>query len=410
MKTYILPIWVKTANLHPAIGLAAKHGYTYWPTILAQNPIISTDNRLSYFQNSEKKARNLRTVTTTGKYIKRHFPKIQDHILRDIVAKTEHNLIILDNSDDMVNAVINGPFSCMSGNKFSADKYHPYRAYDPVYGWKMAIRKSGDRIVARAILHNDTFVRCFASTGENNDYASGADNILEALLIDNGYTKLSGYKLGAKLARIEFNNGELVGPYIDGCNDNGVDMGDYLKLSSQGDIEFNNTSGRASNDSAFETCSDCGCRMHSDDAHCTGDDYVCESCIDEYFYVESTRVNGRYVGDYYVRMNDTIVTIEGDRFCENNYSDHYIVELKDGRYTHMDNAIMCEVTNDYYHQDDIGTEIFHCTDTEDYRSCDYWQCTESLCYYSDDIEPHTLENGMLVHPDTLADVDTIEMF
>ncbi len=411
MKTYILPIWVKTTTLHPAIALAAKHSYTYWPTILAQNPIISTDNRLAYFQNSEKKSRNLRTVTTTGKYIKRHFPKIADHTIRDIVSKTEHNLIIIDNLDDIIDAVINGPYSCMSGNKFD-NQYHPYRVYDPVFGWKLAIRKSGTKIVARAILHNDTFVRCFASTDDNQTYANGADNILESLLTDKGYTKLSGYKLGAKLAKIEKYNGDLVGPYMDGCNDCAVDMGSYLKLQSSGDIELNNTTGLATNDNNHMTCDDCGARMHDDDSQGIGDDghCVCDSCINDYFYVSETKIGNRWVGGYYVAMNDTIVTIEGDRFDENNYREFDIIELQDGTYTHMDNAISCEVTGDYYHTDDIGTEIVYCDDIETYQSCDYWQCSETDKYYSDDCESHTLENGNLVHPDCVADNETIELF
>ena len=108
-------------RLHPAIDDAIYYWESRnWQELLLEWPHVSeTDaNRLAYTRDERSGVDNRQVVTTIGKYLTRHFPDMPDHVVRDYVARFTYDgdISITTNLDEMVNAVIEGPSSCMSRN------------------------------------------------------------------------------------------------------------------------------------------------------------------------------------------------------------------------------------------------------------------------------------------------------
>ena len=181
-----------------------------------------------------------RTVTTIGRYIRRHWPEAKDHEIRDVTALAETNgVTITYDMDEMIDAVQDGPASCMqwveaglSGTWYmTGEQYpdgdddependittvHPYHAYDPELGWGMAVRKEGSRIVARALVYEKDGVKCFVrSYGEDSDGYSGSDVAIDAYLKHKGYEYLDAWPEGVKLKAVKHEGGDWCVPYVD---------------------------------------------------------------------------------------------------------------------------------------------------------------------------------------------------
>ena len=89
-----------------------------WHLLLLEWPHIADDDhrQIAYTRDERKGEENRQTMTSVGKYLKRHFPDMSDHVLRDIVAlHTPHNVEFkfLRTTAEMVHAVDTGPYSCM---------------------------------------------------------------------------------------------------------------------------------------------------------------------------------------------------------------------------------------------------------------------------------------------------------
>lgn len=185
----------------------------------------------------EKLPQAYKTATLPGRYIRRHWPEVSDTAVRDLVAKVaaQNEVIILREMGKMIEAVNEGPYSCMAWNSsgdddqpwFMGDEghgedgeltaYHPYMAYDPSLGWAMAVRKDkyGD-IAARALVYEADGHKCFVrSYGNQSEGGTGSDVALEAYLKSQGYAYLDAWPQGSKLMYIENERGEAVVPYTD---------------------------------------------------------------------------------------------------------------------------------------------------------------------------------------------------
>ena len=184
----------------------------------------------------EKLPQAYKTATLPGRYIRRHWPAVSDAAVRDLVARiaAQNEVIILRDMGKMLEAVSEGPYSCMAwsssgcsdqpwymyDNEDSEDgltAYHPYMAYDPSLGWAMAIRKDkyGD-IAARALVYEAGGHKCFVrSYGKQGGDVTGSDVALEAYLKSQGYAYLDAWPQGSKLKYIENELGEAVVPYTD---------------------------------------------------------------------------------------------------------------------------------------------------------------------------------------------------
>jgi len=415
---FIFELCSRSHNLHSAIyDIAENHNPIDWHQLILEYPHIATDGCSVAYYRSEKDINVKSTVTRLGKYLNRHFPQAKDTVIRDIVSKYNTAGKIITDLDTIVYLMENAggdehpnfPTSCMSTD-FNV---HPYRVYDPRFGWGLAVKTTDKgQIIGRALVldngEHKCYVRAFTSS-VNSDSGFTIDSQLETWLDSQGYDYLTSWPTGAKLAKLTYRD-KIVAPYIDGHNDNCNDTGDYLTICKDGDLECSNTSGYAEEKNKH-TCSHCGDRVSADETtYIEGYDDVCENCLEcDFTYISERRVSGRYVGGNYYHNNDVIETIEGDSFPRYELLDFDIVELHNGDYTHLDNACMDYDRNEYYHTDDIGTEIVYCEDDNEYHSENYWQCNESKLYYSDNIESVELD-GELYNPENLKDKDTLELF
>jgi hypothetical protein len=177
-------------------------------------------------------------------------------------------------------------------------------------------------------------------------------------------------------------------------------------IDSDGEFACDQTGGCPTDESGdYFECEDCGDRTSDDDGYWVGrseDIRVCESCQENnYRYVYGRRGN-----QYYVHEDDAVYVDSCSDYYDQDYlSDNEIVELENGDYEQMENAV--EVDGDWYHIDD--ERICRTEDTDEFliREDGCWQCTESGNWYTDSIDFVEVD-GDKYHPDHAPDVDDEE--
>ena len=381
-----------------------------WQQLLLEWPhkSITDPNRLAYTRD-EKSAMHggdsdiKAVITTIGKYLTRHFPDAPSNLIRDIAAKYTYggSIAITKDMTEMVSAVINGPRSCMSCS-FDVmcddkEERHPYEVYDPDLGWGMVVRAEGNDVLGRCLVHESDdgkgFVRSYKRERDERSH-SGADEAIEAYLQSLGYAKWRGWPYHVRVMRYPLRRGGFLMPYIDGSNQYVDEDGDdVFRITNYDGVEATNTNGTINNHE--HTCDDCGAGFDDDDGGWTGvneENHVCQRCLEnDYTYAYSRRGN-----EYYIR-NDDVVEVNGEWYHISYLSDNGIVELHDGEYEHLDNAVYIESEDAYYHVDD--GDICYPEDGHQYELCENcWQCTESGNWYTDD-EEYVEIDGDKYHPD-----------
>jgi len=391
-----------------------------WQQLLLEWPhkSITDPNRLAYTRDersamhggdSDIKAQ----VTTIGKYLTRHFPDAPSNLIRDVAAKHTYggSIAITKDMTEMVRAVSKGPRSCMSGSFDiecdDREDRHPYEVYDPSLGWGMAVRAEGTDVLGRCLVHESEdgkgFVRSYKR--ERNEHShSGADEAIEAYLQSLGYAKWRGWPDHVRVMRYPLRRGGYLMPYIDGGSQYVDDAGvNTFRISDYDGYEATNTNGTINNHEY--TCDDCGAGFDDGDGGWTGvneENHVCQNCLEnDYTYAYSRRGN-----EYYIR-NDDVVEVGGEWYHISYLSDNNIVELHDGEYADLDNAVYVESEDAYYHVDD--DDICYAEDTGRYELReDCWCCSESGNYYTDDEESVEID-GDLYHPDHAPESAQIEL-
>lgn len=408
-----------SADLHPMINKllhdpALNIYIKDWREMVLEYPHESDldAHKVAYTQDGDKGERDIQTVTSLGKYLKRHAPAMPDHLLRDFVAlaATVHSVCkFVQTTEEMIEAVQrNKATSCMKSCHFEGND-HPYRVYAPEYGWHMAVRYEGDDMVGRAVCLNfgdeKVFVRTYRYDARED--RTTTDEVLQAWLKEQGYTHESSWPDYAKLKRIEGNNGAFVMPYLDGNNKSFSCCGTHLEINDCGDYTGGNTSGWSSG-GYDRTCEDCGDGMDDDDSYYVGmheDRIVCRNCLEgDYVYAYGRRGN-----QYYIPENDALY-VDGERYHDEYLSDNSIVELHNSDYVHIDNALF--LTNgDWVHIDDFhGGEVVELGDgSGDYAwSKDCWQCKHTDQWHEDTSERVELDDGSYVHEDYADEYQTEE--
>ena len=342
---------------------------TDWREMVLEHPHVSTEEptKLAYTRNDDHGNRDVQTRTTLGKYLKRHMPTCPDHLLRDFVAKYTIDLTAMHITFDMEQmlwVLQNGPESCM---KREWDT-HPYRTYDPMYGWGMAYRMEGDTVVSRGLVNKREmgFVRTYKRCSDGG--SSQPDLALEAWLKTQEYSHMNDWE-GCKLAAI-VSNDRYVAPYLDGSVKNVDVSSDHMVICDDGDYEADNTDGYLSENG--EICDCCDGRFHEDELIMVGEDgdeRVCESCINHNY----TWVIGYRECQYYLLDSDCNIVFVASQ-------DQYY----DARYLSDNDIVYCEDDCDYYHLDDV------------------WFCEGSGEYYTDETPSYEIE-GCLYHEDHLPD-------
>jgi hypothetical protein len=414
-------------HLHPAVVAAFNmHDPEDWQQLLLEWPhVAETDvTRLAYTRDERAGEDDRQTLTSLGKYLKQHWPNLADHHIRDFVAKyaTASSFHIERTKEAIVNAVQNGPASCM---KFDEDEEedrnqlddlgaHPYEVYDPQYGWHVATRRLGHQIVGRALLMQrdnlDSNPKYFVRTYKHKDgerYSQPDDELVQ-WLHSQGYEKRNEWK-GERLAYIKSGHSDcdFIAPYIDGGAQE-VDVDTYkqcLHITRSGEWECCNQNGTATEQSTC-SCEDCGQRISEDEQRGTGmheDHVVGGCCIDEYEHVTGRRGN-----EYYVPY-DEAVEVDGTYYDREYLSDNGIVELENGCYCSMDDAV--SVGHEWYHIDDDAVVSDHAGDYQLRNDCvelhdgewalldETWECQGSGNFYLYDDDAPVEIDGNMYHED-----------
>jgi hypothetical protein len=394
-----------------------------WQQLLLEWPHRSeTDpNRIAYTRDERSGEADRQTVTTIGKYLRRHFTHAADDLIRDVSSKYTYggSIYITGNMEDMIAAANSGPRSCMSGS-FGircADGVarHPYAVYDPELGWRMAIRKEGDEVLGRCLLwHGEcpdsgesikVFVRSYKrEVGERSH--SGTDEAIETFLRSHGYDKRVAWpdETPLQLYALYRDSDRYLMPYIDGRTQNvDIDTSDeraYIRM--HGDYEADSTAGHVGGQD--HTCADCGAGFNDDEGGVTGvheDNHVCDDCLHNNYTLAYTRRG--YTT--YIR-NDDVVYVGDDYYDVNYLSDNNIVETVDGEYIHSSDATYIESEDAYY--EDGDNRICYAEDSQQYELVDNcWKCYETGNWYTDDTDYVEID-GEKYHPDDAPEVEDDE--
>jgi hypothetical protein len=395
--------------IHAAIKLARPYD---WHQLLLEHPHVSQGDRsrIAYTQNEIKGQKNIQTVTSVGKYLNRHFP-LPDHTIRDLVARhgSAARYQFVHTTAEMIYHLHKGPGSCMVWREDRGIRCsdgvsrHPYEAYDPKYGWHMAVRIEGDETVGRALCMTSPtddkkyYVRTYARPSNNGGY-SETDNGMENWLAEQGYHKRDCWRDDERLAYHETSD-HFLAPFLDGGEKRvTIDVGNRcIVIDNDGEYVCDQTGGCPTDDAGdFFDCENCGDRTSEDDGYWVGrqeDARVCESCINN----DYTYAYGRRGNQYYVH-NDNVVYVDSQsEYYDPDYlDDNEIVELNNGEYAPLDEAV--EVDGDWYHIED--ERICRTEDTDEFLLVNdgCWQCEESGNWYTDSIDFVEVD-GKKYHPD-----------
>jgi hypothetical protein len=386
-------------TLHPAVEQAMKlTGIS--EAVLIQWPHRSLDDpkMLAYTRSEEHGVADRQTRTTPGKYLRAAFPGLKDNVLRDLVyeveAKVSDGFKFVETSEEMVQAVQQGPYSCMQWD--DGDDPHPYQCYAPRYGWSMAIRERNGEIVSRALVYagdacssdKGCYVRTYGDSGE-------AD-LLAAWLNEQGIERESSWPRGAKLAYIR-NGREGLFPYIDGNRDrvNVNASAGYMTLSDSGEHTCNNSDGTAEYED-YEQCENCDDDMSEEDMNHVGpegDTIVCDHCIRNYF----TLVTGTRRREYYVH-EEHAVEVDGEMYDADNPPKE-IVCTRDGDNAWEEDCVL--LRGEYYRTDD--PRVIWCESEGEHLLCaDAWQCAGTQKWYPRYVDPVEID-GEYFHEDDLPE-------
>jgi len=363
---WLLNLIERHPSIHPAVGAVLKDGHEpkCMKTLALACPYnsVKLPGQLAYVESIAKGEADRQTVTRPGRFIKRHFPDLADDYVRDKVALMDaegEKIEIWREGRLIVKAALEGPKSCMkwSGHDLDDWEEHPYAAYDPQYGWGVAVQMIGGRIWGRALVLDDgdnkCFVRSFYQDPDGEAY-SNSGTVIEAWLKEMGYKHVPDWPGGTRLARLDpcSSDYQFLAPYLDGSNDYVYDRGDYLEITTSGSypaIQCTSTDGGHDRVEDREECDDCGDMVESEELTWTLDGEggrVCSGCLNRYTYLS----NYGYVPDddiETVRARTTGSTISWYTNSDDGIPDDVVIDV-DGDYLHTDDAIWIESDDGYY--------------------------------------------------------------
>ena len=404
-------------DIHPAVLAAFDIAQPVdWTAVAFGWPHrpLEDENRLAYTQDIAKGDAGRATVTSIGKYLKKHWPSLADHTIREIVDKcTVTGVEIYGTAEAIIGAAQHGPYSCMQWGDTNPED-HPYSVYAPALGWAIAIRKQGAEIVSRALLYTGDrgckcFVRTYAKAVGSTSY-SQRDTKMEAHLVGQGYSHRRGWPDGAALAKVYTGKGpaDHLLPYLDGDNTCVTDAGDTFMIASE-DAGYccDRTDGTCSRvvGDTYCYCADCGEGVEQDEACGTGVDsehIVCNGCAERHY----TMVTGRRRREYFILDTEAIV-VNNEGYDPDYLEDNDIVSLESGDYAELDDAFVCAVDGEYYlceearEVQDKPDEMVHESNT--------WVCEVSDEWYSTDTCSVIDSEGRTVHPDALICGSQVEL-
>jgi hypothetical protein len=284
----------------------------------------------------------------------------------------------------------------------------------------MALRIDGGRIDGRALLQDGEYGKYFVRSFKRGDNYSYSDEQLEAWLKEQGFEHRSAYEEGTQLAYIPTSD-EFLAPYIDGGEQRvsigrmvgggvGAPQEQYLYIDPDGEYECDNTDGSPAG-GGRHCCDSCGEYFHEEDMTWVGrseDTHVCDGCrCNDYTYAYTRRGN-----EAYIHNDDAIYVESQDAYFDEDYlDDNEIVELADGEYEHMNNAVYVDSAGEWYHCDDERVVCDHngehqlhddcvCLDNGEYALTEEaFYCEGRNKWYLLDLLEPVIVDGKTYHPD-----------
>jgi hypothetical protein len=195
--------------------------------------------------------------------------------------------------------------------------------------------RTAERVLARAVVwpENKSFVRVY---GRDETMRTALITMLE----EAGFERTDDFS-GARLARIRYDNGKFVMPYIDGDAQGIDEYDDHFEITHHGQFHANETQGYISV-SRF-SCEQCGDGIDDeDDIRHVGGDHWCEHCTDLH------AIFCQYYEEYFPDTDggNTVITL--------NWRGREEVQIWSQRA--IDNAAFyCEHTERYYSDNDFNT-------------------------------------------------------
>ena len=312
------------------------------PLNAVRMPHMSVDfpGLIAYNHSVEKIERDIQSSIRFGRYLSKFYPHLSDEDVRKLVhdfeaAQVNYKLEFIPNTDpdawveayrDNVQASDSSYTSCMTEN----DSVRVY-AYPDNDLTLIILRNCDGHVVARTI--GNTKLKGYIRAYTNHEFISS--NTFISLLDKEGWSQ-NDKTLNDQKIRLEYDDGCIVCPYIDGCYDHVSVYGHYLLIGSDG-IEACNTNGTLTR---LIQCDNCGDDVDEDDIVCIndGEERVCTSCC-EYYYV-----NVR------TRRNGTVLCHRDDSCVIRCSSDEEYYFEDDMEYFNIE---MCNETHNYYFIDDM---------------------------------------------------------
>lgn len=379
----------------------SQHGdYNEWhwftkfrkPEALLHFPHVSKTHPgcIAFTQDEAKGAANIQTPMKPGRYLKQFYllsiDKYSGEGLTDNDVRTFANeflskygtmqLKFAHTPDEIEHVYLKGPNSCMSKEARRFDSsVHPTRVYgagDLAIAYLVNSDDNEEHITARVL--------CWPAK-KVYGLVYGDEDKIGALLDAQGYSNTDDMS-GAKLLRIEDDNGRIVCPYIDGDYKSVQDHGTYLRIG--GDLDAEQQDGYCGE--AGEYCSSCDSRGHDESDMTYIDDAgenVCQSCLDNNYWC------CEHSGNYYSSNATAVEMSDGVLWCQDAFeSNGFHCDATGTNYaTHGNDYVVlsgsCE--GECWHTDHFASNGFTCEDCNEHFSDDDKHditdadCGENVC-------------------------------
>jgi hypothetical protein len=257
-----------------------RDNFLRWVELMPR-PSATVPGAVAYYQNLDKRTRNILTPIKPGRFLKKFFGDIlseeQIHsAAMEWASRNEGIQVRITQDADEIQTIYQAHHfgSCMwfpSGDH--EGHVHPARVY-----------AGPDLAIAYIGTVDDPIARCVVYP-QKKLYVSiyGDETRMEPLLREMGYRNGHGHEWhGARIQRIEYGRDRFILPYLDMTS--GVDdLGDYLRLG--GSIEYDSDNGVTLRDDR-QTCDECNDRFDGDEityiSHLEID--VCDDCRSSNFF------------------------------------------------------------------------------------------------------------------------------
>lgn len=333
------------------------------PSVLGYFPIAKDDGKISFYATVKALLTGKRTITTPGRYLKRAYPTLPDHKIRDVanvhnIEYAEPEIKIARSESECIRVVAEGPGSCMANSNYHSANWfkghvHPAAVYgyseeDPA--WKpdteiLYFEDGKGKIKARVIC-NAVTKACARIYGD--------ETRMQRAMVKLGYRQEVGALKGARIRNIENENGDgIILPYVDaGVSSGGGDLrfvlenDRYLRLGEHGPRTYMGyerggvayPDGR--DDEDVHTCDSCGDDYEEAYMNGTHDgQHVCDGCRDEYYSYAVVSLNPEQRA---IVHDDESTYVHGldDRYLDSILDEADIYECQhSGRYYHIDDLV-----------------------------------------------------------------------